>query len=368
MTRALTPAEAALVADILLRAIAQAPYLSRAISALSAYAVDGLGTVGVDAGWRLYIDPVWLASLDPSVAAYVIAHHEVEHLLRDHHARLSGPAANVAADLEINSHLDPALLPESACYPGPMGLPSGLLAEEYIRLIDEPAECTCEGGSGAGAPQAWELPDDGTAVDAAAAEMIRDAVAEEVRAASARGEAPAGLAIWAEARGTPPAVDWRRELRATLARGLAVRGRSDSTWSRVSRRYRHGAPLLPGRVDYLPRVGIVVDTSGSMGGAAADAIGTVVSVCRAYPCRVWQGDTETTLQTAGLPARWVGGGGTDLRPILAAAAAASDVVIVVTDGDTPWPDIAPTVPVVVVLVAPPIPVPSWARVVQVGGQ
>jgi len=115
-----------------------------------------------------------------------------------------------------------------------------------------------------------------------------------------------------------------------------ARGRDDYSYSRVHRRAIYGAPIRPGMVRYVPRVGIVADTSGSMA-EYGDAVVSIVAAIRraADGATVWQCDTELYPTTDG---EWRGGGGTDLAPAFAAAARARvDVLAVVTDGEMPDP-------------------------------
>lgn len=75
------------------------------------------------------------------------------------------------------------------------------------------------------------------------------------------------------------------------------------------------------------------------------------------------------------PERVQGRGGTDMRVAIAAACprrTKPSVIVVLTDGGTPWPDVKPPIPVVIVLVREPAAleharraVPSWARVVEI---
>lgn len=112
--------------------------------------------------------------------------------------------------------------------------------------------------------------------------------------------------------------------------------------------------VLPSLRRPLPRVAVVIDTSGSMGEAEiAAALGEVTGVLREVGVR---GNRVTVLAcdadvqavsrvTATGQITLGGGGGTDMRVGIAAALAGPErpsVVVVLTDGLTPWPDETPS--------------------------
>jgi predicted metal-dependent peptidase len=176
-------------------------------------------------------------------------------------------------------------------------------------------------------------------------------------------------------------VDWRARLAALVRRAVAqAAGRVDHSYRRPSRRAAAVPEIvLPALVRPVPRIAVVVDTSGSVSradlGQALAELGGVLRaaghrrldvICcdtRAYPVQ---------RVTAASQVELIGAGGTDLRPGIAAATggepsagAAADLVIVLTDGHTPWPDRRPRCPVVVCLFGERASVPSWAGVVHV---
>ncbi len=65
----------------------------------------------------------------------------------------------------------------------------------------------------------------------------------------------------------PKKVDWRKIFRQILTQSseAVVRGRQNYTYRRVSRRLTGGQFVFPGMVNYLPKVTLAIDTSGSMG-------------------------------------------------------------------------------------------------------
>lgn len=114
--------------------------------------------------------------------------------------------------------------------------------------------------------------------------------------------------------------------------------------------------VLPSLRRPLPRVAVVIDTSGSMGEAEiASALGEVTGVLREVGVR---GNRVTVLAcdadvqavsrvTSTGQITLGGGGGTDMRVGITAALAGPErpgIVIVLTDGLTPWPDETPSSP------------------------
>ncbi|MBO3737976.1 vWA domain-containing protein [Actinoplanes flavus] len=367
------------------------PYLRVALFAMTPALTTAVPTSAVDAGWRMYANPAFVATLSVDEAAAVWL-HEAGHLLHDHAARwaaLAEPAErhplwNAAGDAVINESLRQAgfeLPVRGVHWEDVPGAEPGMLTEQLYRLLSrgstpDPDDC----GSGAGGPpRPWEEP--GGGVDDGRAVLIRRRVAEDIRAA---GDAPAALRRFADET-LSPRVDWRRELRSVVRRSRAtVAGASDYTFGRVARR----AAATPGIV--LPalraprtfRLDLVVDTSGSMSaarlGRALAELRGITGALRGVAVRVICCDAG-----AGPPRRvrsvgdvvLTGGGGTDMRVGIAAAAGSrprADLVVIATDGDTPWPGgpppANPRARYVALLVDGPRPgVPEWMHEIVIDG-
>ncbi|MBE1537226.1 vWA domain-containing protein [Actinomadura algeriensis] len=373
------------------RAATDRPYLASALYSLTVVPSDRVPTMAVDRHWRCYASPAFVdATPVPELAGVWI--HEVAHLLRDHHGRAARlPAAdqrdhvrvNVAQDCEINDDLiaDGLSLPAGRVVPGDFGLPDGRLFEEYLPGV--PPGPVCECGSGAhGRPGPWEL--DGTngpGVGPVEADALRRATAEAIRAHErARGSVPGGWRRWAE-RILEPVVDWRRVLAGAVREAVAwAGGAADYTYRRPSRRTPalRGA-VLPSLRRPLPRVAIVIDTSGSMGeDDLAAALAEVTGVLREVglrgnrvPVLACDADVRAVRRvSAAEQVELGGGGGTDMRVGIERALAERDrpqVVIVLTDGYTPWPGETPSCRLIAVLVGadPPAP-PAWIETVRTG--
>ncbi|MEW2353874.1 VWA-like domain-containing protein [Spirillospora sp. NPDC029432] len=373
------------------RAASERPYLASALYSLTVVPSEGVPTMGVDRHWRCYVSPAFVeATPVPELAGVWI--HEVAHLLRDHHGRAERlPAAdqrdharvNIAQDCEINDDLlaDGLPLPAGRMEPGVFGLDKGLLFEAYLPHIPPQPHVNC--GSGAHAVAApWESDaPGGPKVSPVEAQAIRRATAEAIRArVRSRGTVPGGWQRWAEEI-LEPTVDWRRVLAGAVREAVAWAGGAvDYTYRRPSRRTAAmRGVVLPTLQRPLPRVAIVVDTSGSMGeDDLAAAMAEVTGVLREVGVR---GNRVTVLAcdadvaavsrvTSADQVTLAGGGGTDMRVGIKAALESRDkpnVVIVLTDGYTPWPDEPSGARLIAALVGTGAPdPPGWVETVRLG--
>ncbi|MGW4384619.1 vWA domain-containing protein [Kitasatospora sp. NPDC004531] len=390
-----------------LMAVRARPFLATALFAMQVVESPRVPTMAVDRYWRCYVSPSFVASRSEESLASIWV-HEVSHLLRDHARRadramrrlgLDGPVdrlrINVAADCEINDDIfgDGLLRPGDAVYPETLGLQPDLLLEDYLRSFTLDARrktiTWLECGSGAdGLERPWELgPDGARALREHERDLVRFRVAEGILGRP--GDAPEGWRRWAEQAFHPP-QPWRELLGAALRSAVAGAGAgTDYSYGRPARR----ATALPGVVlpslrRWLPRVAVVVDTSGSVSdqelgtalletaaiarslGGRRELLSVISCDAAAQQLQRVDGQGELTL---------IGGGGTDLREGFAAALRlrpSPDVVVALTDGQTPWPARQPPCRTVVGLFRRPSTVdeedpdyrpelpPPWARVVQ----
>ncbi|WP_338486378.1 VWA-like domain-containing protein [Streptomyces sp. SCSIO 75703] len=406
-----------------LHAVKVRPYLADALFALHVVEDPSVPTMAVDAYWRCYVSPGFVARTPVGELAGVWV-HEVSHLLRDHHARSEGYARehedhrprgrarpghardgerarlrrNIAADFEINDDIygDGLPLPTGAVLPSMLRLPDGLLMEEYLRtssmsgLTGDLAWLDC--GSGAdGHERPWELgPDGAYGLTAQQRDAVRFRVAEGIRGRP--GEAPRGWTRWADEAFHPP-QPWQRLLGAAVRSAAGAPGAGENhSYGRPSRR----SAVLPGVVlpslrRTPPRVCVVIDTSGSVSdGELGSALLEVAAISRAVGGRRDLVSVISCDKAAGVAVplcraerlTLIGGGGTDLRSGFARALRSGprpDVIVALTDGQTPWPSVPPPCRTVVGLFPRPARAvdeespeyvpdapPSWARVVAIG--
>jgi predicted metal-dependent peptidase len=398
------------------RAAGERPYLAAALYSLTVVASDGVPTMGVDRHWRCYVSPEFVAGTPVEQLAAVWI-HEVAHLLRDHHGRADALTTdrhdhhrlNIAQDCEINDDLlaDGLPLPDGRVDPARLGLPEGKLFEEYVRLLPPsrtihlaagqlgpgqpgpgqlgPGQVDC--GSGAhGLDRPWEVGVGAAArgvpvVGVGEAAAIRRQTAQALRAhVRARGDVPAGWQRWADSL-LEPVVDWRRALTGAVREAAAwAAGAVDYQYKRPSRRsVALTGVVLPSLRRPVPRVAVVVDTSGSMGpDDLTAALSEVTGVLRAVGIggnRVTVLSCDADVHVARKVAsaaevELAGGGGTDMRVGIDAALRVPDpphVVVVLTDGYTPWPDTPlESTRVVAGLVGPDAPEPPpWIATIHI---
>lgn len=369
------------------------PYLAHALLAMRAVAAPAPGGFAIDESWRVFLDPAAVDRWTPSQLGFIL-NHVSQHLLRDHAGRARGFGIthderllwNAAADLEINGDLvreisaadRKALAP---LLPKHLDLTAGELAEYYYTQLRDTSLTVPDEGSGVHGQQEPDGEDPAPnepGLSATEAKLLRRATADAMLSEHP-GDAPAGLERWAKAM-LGHTQDWRRLLASSLRAEVAqAAGIADYSYRRLSR--RAGAVpdvVLPAMVRAQCDVAIVVDTSGSMrdhelGDALREtqAIATLVAG-RGGSVQVLACDTATSKVSAALANKvaLVGGGGTDMTAGIEAALAttpAPQAIVVLTDGITPWPEVAPRVPVIVGLVGQrrAATTPSWARAIEI---
>jgi predicted metal-dependent peptidase len=398
------------------------PYLSHALYAMVPVESPEVVTMTVDERWRVYVNPDWLATATVQAIGRELA-HLVWHLLADHAGRARDQDVttdtarhwHTAADLTVNATCAPdALVPAGLPSAADLHLPLGRSAEEYYAILsrlpatdgagrtpgsesqEQHSQLRPDDGCGSGAdgiPRSHELGDTDASTSPGAADDLASGVppedARHIRHqvaidytdhAKRRGDTPGDAWRWA-ASILEPRIAWEPLLAKAVRRAVGyAAGRGEYTYTRPSR-HRTPGIVLPGQRRPVPRVAIVVDTSGSVDDQLLSrALGEVDGVLRALgvgdtAISVYSVDAAVHLVQQVRMARDVklaGGGGTDLRPGLAAATAARprpDVVVVLTDGYTPWPSSAPPgSAVVVALLGRPgdllPPTPAWAARIE----
>ena len=408
--RPLTRDEQLAYSGALIRALEMVPYFAAALLRMRAVAAEGLGTAAIDKHWRLYLDPATMTQWGPVTTAAVLA-HETGHVLRRHAERAEALGVsdhetwNIATDAAINEDLlrCNVPLPDSVVSPQNQNLPVNGIEEDYYtelmsrRQASQTAPAGGTGqpgqpgpapqgedvgcGSGAGDPApTWELPAaDATTpgIDPVRQDSIRKVVADAVRETAAKnpGTLPAGLTRWAEQTLTPPTVNWRKQLRATIRHAAAwVTGDQEYTYRRPGRR-RITDVITPAMQSPRPQVAVVIDTSGSMSPTdLRAALSEVTGITRALGARlnVITVDTEAHVQTNVGNVDQItltGGGGTDMRVGIEAARATRPVpnlIVLLTDGYTPYPDKPGREALVIGIIGPSlVPTPEWAGTVHI---
>lgn len=362
---------------------------------------DGLHSMAVDAGWRLYLNmKMFVEWTIPQLAS--VLKHEVMHLVLDHCQRSlamyqvhgldqteeAALIANLAHDLVVNqmTGIKETAPPGGVTLDKFPGYPPNETSEEYFaRLLKDvklvKLEVADHGSGATGVSGKFEKGGkDGKGGDDASAPAMTEGQAFSVRtqvaqAAKSAGNAPAELRRWAEDF-LDTTVDWRDELRTVVRTAVAATsGRGDGPRHprRPGRRAYQRDIIVLARRELTVRLGIVIDSSGSMGGTEA---GSPLSVAAAEATALLRELTSPTVvlsvdadvavkQTAHARTRLKldGGGGTDMRIGYAALAEEGvDVGVVITDGYTPWPAEPPPYASITVLVGESVgKAPAWAH-------
>jgi predicted metal-dependent peptidase len=361
----------------------KAPYFRALLLSYVLREAPGLGTVGVTKNRIMLWDPAFVADLKPEEMAGVWIHECLHSLNRHPHrkgARDMGLFA-LACDLSINPAVREmgVTLPggkHTGVFPKNYGFDEGATAEEYYELLqkqqqgggggkgppEEPGVGTGYCGSCSGRPVPGE-PDENDTEGRSDGEMERTIreVAEEVQSrikAQGIGSVPGHLRRWADEALKPPKVPWRAKLAQLARRAVAWRpGAVDHRYDGPSRRqagigFGVGRPVLPRLRSPVPRVAIVVDTSGSMGSkeiieclteaqGIVEAVGADVEFCA---CDARVHELRPVANVRDMAKLLKGGGGTDFRPAFEALSKKRprpEVIVFATDGYGPAPEVAP---------------------------
>lgn len=378
-------------------------YLRTALHSLVMVPVEDVLTCATDEWWRFYYNPHLFANIKPSQGAALMAHEVWHHLLR-HFVRgkllgvnvnlLESLAANVCTDLEVNQKCGLIEnLPFTPVTPELYKVPENLLFEEYWELLhdklldDFKAQCGCNeneecnevgknvgngncGSGGCGQDGPWKLPPPDKCktpgVTQTRGEIIIKQTAQAIKESKGCGNLPAGAVRWAEGELTAK-VNWREELIASF-QGMIASTLGDQMLNpkRISRR-QHLSPdiLIPAHCSLKPIIDVFVDTSGSVSNkmlaqAVAEVDGLLASLGKNATINFYSVDAavyEKTPITCTSEIQFVGGGGTDMclcfkkeeEKFLENPDDVPSSVIIITDGLTGWPENAPGLYKVIVL-------------------
>lgn len=219
----------------------------------------------------------------------------------------------------------------------------------------------CGGGSGTGEePREWELGAKNSDPSSPAhsgktpeeLEIVRAKVASEINdyiKSNGIGSVPAGIARMAIEILGEPQVSWKQVVRGLILRTLRKHkaGHQEIDRSKRDRRYANVTQIIyPGKKDYVPTIGVGIDSSASMSKAdMTTAITETDSILRSVGVRatgvevftvdaaVYETQKITRVEDISIK----GGGGTDMMKCFDAFDKMEiDVGIIMTDGDCHW--------------------------------
>lgn len=315
-------------------------------------------------GSEIRYNPDFMAQQDTSQAMFCVA-HEVLHAAWMHLDRLRhyltcgvGPDGkpldtrrfNMALDYPLNASLVASgvgTVPAGIkiCY-DPGRFSADMTPEEVYCLLAD------EGGGGNGKGEALDTHEPSTG-DASQTITAADVQQAANVCKAMRGKLPAGIDRLLGAIQRPSVSPWRR-LRQFVTSALS--GHDATTWRRLQRRMVARGVGMPGRTkNGAGRVGIVGDTSGSIGQEMLDLFGghmaAIMDDARPQEVRVYWTDAKVhRVDTAKTPtdlrrilsSKIPGGGGTNMpRGVNAALDDGCDCVVVLTDGYTPFGEPSP---------------------------
>ena len=294
--------------------------------------------------------------------------HLIKHLLHLHPLRRKERNAHdwdVCCDLAINPTI--AGLPDEALLPEMYGQEEGLAAEEYYQRLVPPFDTgNLEGnGYGDGSQDQRGSAGEGTSPDLASSVTLDDhdiwsesdstplMLAEEMLRAVTRdslrgsdGEVPADVRGVVDELLRPSPIPWRQILRQFVA--TAGRIGRQSTWMREHRRFSHNTPgsRKQHRLNLL--VGIDVSDSTNIVELRESFARELLQIARGRNAHITVLYANSRIQavetfngSAHIPARYDGGGFTDLRPVFEYARGMHPLpaaVIYLTDGIGPAPE------------------------------
>lgn len=231
---------------------------------------DAIPTAATN-GNKIMVNPKFFKKLTVPERVFVLA-HEVTHVILQHPGRMkayhdmgvgpdlkefSSKRFNIAADYIINAYLNDLKVgaqPLGTLLNGQFGQ-SDLADEVYLKIPEDEDDS-----------ENWDthLPGDPNTVPTKGA--IQRAVAAAAAAQKAMGKMPGGLQRLVDGI-LDPQVNWQEHLRSSI---VTLHGSNESTWAHPNRRRLAAPPHIywPGRCGTRTgRVGLVIDTSGSIGEA-----------------------------------------------------------------------------------------------------
>lgn len=226
---------------------------------------------------------------------------------------------------------------------------------------NSPASGAC-GSAADGIAKPWEKDSADGGISEVEGELIGKKTANEIKEHSqkTRGNVPGHWERWAE-NILEPKINWKEQMRVAINNAMFdIAGRMDYSYRRPNRRIMGSdmGVILPGMVEPVINIAVVVDTSGSMSQTDLEmCLAEVKGILKASGAKTGitilavDASVHTTQRVfSAEQVTLAGGGGTDMGIGIKAAdelRPRPDLIIVLTDGYTPWPQDAPASKVVI---------------------
>jgi predicted metal-dependent peptidase len=343
------------------------PFFATLMMATPSVETRDIPTAATDMA-KLYYNPDFIDSLPNDELVLFVLAHEVMHIALEHGMRLQGRNPqlwNIAADFAINLVLkdsgfevwDKCLIDDKY-----KGMSADAIYEQLRKDCDKamkqgkpkPGEKGSAIGDGGGMIGDIKQPE-GAGDPAAEAKLQRSGQQRVAQAASVARMAGKLNGELERLVGEilDPKVPWKDLLRDYMTRTT----KDDETWTKRNRRFQ--GVYLPTR--HSERMGefiVIGDTSGSIGQEELDQVAaevqSVADQVKPERIRVVWADTRVAGEQVFEDGELIlmkpkGGGGTDMRvPLEHVEQYEPQVVVLITDGYTPWPDVEPPYPLIVV--------------------
>jgi len=324
-------------------------------------------TMGIDRAGAIFINPEFIEPLSVQQIVFGLW-HEAFHRLKMSHLRQDWRDArlwNIAEDAVINETLIADQIGEfisgGVRYPGAEKLSGERVYEE---LLNQQNGKGMPGQSVPGPGEDWgigaDMLDEGQPMTEgqkrAMVEEIRQEIAAAAQAAKAQGKMPGGIG-----RLVDEILNPKVSYKEILERWMVQKAKNDYSWAKANRRFVAQGIYMPSLDGVgMGEIAVIIDTSGSVSATELKhfwgSIRQIFEEVRPTVVHIVNVDSEvsgvhTLTEMPAKPLANEGGGGTDMRVgvrYVERELSQVDCMVLLTDGETPWPQSRPEIPLIVV--------------------
>lgn len=355
------------------RALKQMPYMAHLLYLVRPVVNNNIPYMAISNTGKLHINEKCL-EYDEKDTTFILL-HEVLHLLGDYFNRVKGRIPqlfNMATDIYNNDILEESGFTCSfpILYPRTFNFPRFESSDFYyerlktsdkvkfVSFTSDILEEDCEDGDIT--PEDLEI-------------AIRSTAISAKEYSQKYGNVSQNLLVDVEELFTKPETDWRRIFRLRVKTSInQARGKSDYSYAKLSRR-DDGNIIYPGLIGYDLKLGVLLDTSGSMENELlSKCLAQVKHICK-YFTDVWFLSIDTQVQTffqvknprdIYKHGKIKGGGGTILTDGFNKFKGVIDVCVAISDCYAEFGD-NPGYPIVWMCERDKSGTPPWGKVVEV---